>query len=50
MEKKVLPLFLSSTVFYRILFIFAVNDDMHETSKEFEIWSDPITDCGVNCP
>ena len=49
MEKKVLPLFLGSAVF-PILFILAVNDDMHESSKEFEIWPDPTTDCRVSCP
>ena len=35
MEKTVLPLFLSC--FYPILFILAGNDDMHESSEEFEI-------------
>ena len=48
MEKTVLPLFLGC--FYPILFILAGNDDMHESSKEFEIRPDPITDCGVSCP
>ena len=47
MEKKVLQLFLRC--FYPILFILAVNDNMHESSKEFEIWPDPTTDCGVSC-
>ena len=47
-EKTVLPLFLGC--FYPILFILAGNDDMHESSEEFEIRSDPITDCGVSCP
>ena len=48
MEKRMLPLFLGC--FYPILFILAGNDDMHESSKEFEIWPDPTTDCGVSCP
>ena len=48
MEKTVLPLF--SAVFYPILFILAGNDDMHESSEEFEIRPDPTTDCGVSCP
>ena len=47
MEKKtVLPLFLGC--FYFILFILAGNDDMHESSKEFEIWPDLTTACGVS--
>ena len=48
MEKTVLPLFLA--VFYPILFIIAGNDDMHESSEEFEFRPDPTTDCGVSCP
>ena len=47
-EKTVLPLFLGR--FYSILFILAGNDNMHESSEEFEIWPDPTTDCGVSCP
>ena len=43
-----LPLFLA--VFYPILFILAGNDDMHESSEEFEIWPDLTTDCGVSYP
>ena len=39
-----------SAVFYPILFILAGNDDMHESSEEFEILPDPTTDCGVSCP
>ena len=35
---------------YPILFIVAGNDDMHESSEEFEIRPDPTTDCGVSCP
>ena len=46
--KMVLPLF--SAVFYPILFILAGNDDMHESSEEFEILPDLTTDCGVSCP
>ena len=49
MEKTVLPLFLSC-FFYPILFILAGNDDMHESSEEFETRSDLTTDCGVSCP
>ena len=33
-----------------VVFILAGNDDMHESSKEFEIRPDPTTDCGVSCP
>ena len=39
-----------SAVFYPILFILAGNDDIHESSEEFEIRPDPTTDCGVSCP
>ena len=39
MEKTVLPLFLGC--FYPILFILAGNDDMHESSVEFEFLPDP---------
>ena len=35
---------------YPILFILAGNDDMHESSEEFEIRPDPTTDCNVSCP
>ena len=48
MEKTVLPLFLGC--FYPFLFILSGNDDMHESSEEFEIRPDPTTDCGVTCP
>ena len=49
-EKRsyVLPLFLGR--FNSILFILAGNDDMYESSEEFEIRPDPTTDCGVICP
>ena len=39
-----------SAVFYPILFILAGDDDMHESSEEFEFLPDPTTDCGVSCP
>ena len=39
-----------SAVFYPILFILAGNDDMNESSKEFEIRPDLTTDCGVSYP
>ena len=48
MEKAVLPLFLGC--FYLIPFILAGNDDMHESSEEFEFLPDWTTDCGVSCP
>ena len=37
-----------SAVFYPILFIHAGNDDMHESSEEFDFRPDPTTDCGVS--
>ena len=40
----------SSAVFDPILFIRAVNDDMHESLEEIEMRPDPTTDCGVSCP
>ena len=39
-----------SAVFYPIHFIFAGNDNMHESLEEFEIRPDLTTDCGVSCP
>ena len=48
MEKTVLPLFLGR--FYPILFILAGNDEMNESSGEFDIRPDLTTDCGVSCP
>ena len=36
--------------FYPLVFILAGNNDMHESSEEFEIRQDPATDCGVSCP
>ena len=32
------------------LVLLAGNNDMHGSSKEFEIQPDPTTDCGVSCP
>ena len=49
MEKNGVATF-SRLFFYPILFILAGNDDMHESSEEFEILSDPTTDCGISCP
>ena len=40
----------SRLFFYLILFILAGNDDMHESSEEFEIRPDPTTDRRVSCP
>ena len=48
MENTVLPLFLGC--FYPILFILVGNDDMHESSGEFESLPDLTTDCGISCP
>ena len=48
MEKTVSPLFLG--FFYPIIFIHAGNDDMHESSEEFEIRPDPTTEWGASCP
>ena len=48
MEKRCCHFF--SAVFHPILFIFAGNDNMHESPEEFEIQPDPTTDCGVSCP
>ena len=48
MENTVLPRFLGC--FYPILLILAGDDDMHESSEEFEFLPDPTTDCGVSCP
>ena len=49
MEKAVSPLFLGC-FFHPILFILADNDDMHESSDEFEFRLARTTDCGVSCP
>ena len=46
MEKTVLPFF--SAVCDPILFILAGNDDMHESSEEFEIPPDQTTYCRVS--
>ena len=48
MEKRCCHFF--SAVFYQILFILAGNDDMHESSEEFEFRPDLTTDAGVSCP
>ena len=47
MEKRCCHFF--SVVLYRILFVLAGNDDMHESWEEFEIRPDLTTDCGVGC-
>ena len=39
-----------STVFDRILFILAGNDDIHKSLHEFEIRPDLTTDNRVSCP
>ena len=39
-----------STVFDRILFILAGNDDIHKSLHEFEIRPDPTMDNRVTCP
>ena len=49
MEKNGVATF-SQLFFYPILFILAGNDDMHESSEEFETRPDLTTDCGVSCP
>ena len=36
--------------FYRIFFILAGNEDIHNISDEFEIRPDRTKDCGVSCP
>ena len=48
MEKRCLHFF--SAVFHPFIFILADNDDMHESSDEFEFRPDWTTDCGVSCP
>ena len=49
MEKTVSPLFLGF-FFHPFLFILADNDDMHESSDEFEFRPNWTTDCEVSCP
>ena len=39
-----------SAVFHPFLFLLAGNDDMHETSDEFQFPPDWTIDCGVSCP
>ena len=48
LEKKCLHFF--SAVFHPFLFILAGNDDMHQSSDEFEFRPEWTTDCGVSCP
>ena len=48
MGKTVSPLF--SAVFRPFLLILACNDDMHESSEEFEFRPRWTTDCEVSCP
>ena len=47
-KKLCLHFFLA--VFHTFLFIFAGNDDMHESWDEFEFRPDWTTDCEVSCP
>ena len=47
-EKQCLHFF--SAVVYPFLFILAGNDDLHESSDEFEFWPDWTSDCGFSCP
>ena len=47
-EKRCLHFF--SAVFHLFLFKLAGNDDMDESSDEFEFRPDWTTDCGVSCP
>ena len=37
-------------IFDQILFKLACNNDMHESSEDFEIQPDLTTNCGVSCP
>ena len=48
MGNMVSPLFLAD--FHPFLLILADNDDMHESSEEFEFRPDWTTDCRVSCP
>ena len=47
MGKMVSPLFLGC---FSSVFMLAGNDDMHESSEEFEFRPDWTIDCGVSCP
>ena len=47
-EKTVSHLF--SAVFHPFLFILAINDEMQESSDEFEFRPDWTTDYRVSCP
>ena len=48
MGKTVFPLFLG--FFHLFLFILAGNDDIYESSDEFEFRANWSMDCGVSCP
>ena len=50
MKKKRCCHFFSAVFLSDPFHILAGNDDMHESSDEFEIRPDPTTDCGVSCP
>ena len=41
---------LAPSVFDRIFFIFAGNEDNHKVSDKFKIQEDPTMDRGVSCP
>ena len=47
MKKRCCHVF--SVAFNPILLILAGKKDMHKVREEFEIRTDPITDCGVSC-
>ena len=47
-KKRCLHFF--SAVFHPFLSILAGNNDMYESSNDFEFWPDWTTDCGVSCP
>ena len=40
----------SASIFDRIFFILAGNEDNHNISDKFEFGSDSTKDCGVSCP
>ena len=39
-----------AAVFHPFLSILAGNNDMYESSDEFDSWPDWTIDCGVRCP
>ena len=47
-EKSVSPLLIGCSASDH--FVLAGNDDMHESSDEFEFRPARTTDCGVSCP